>query len=166
MRILFTKNDKFWSKVLMWVFEEPVSHMALEFVHTDLIIDSSSDGVKIQRKKFFLDKNIPKMVINIPCSQEEENQIFNYVLDHLEGKKYDFNAYLWLGLLGFRKKIFGIPLPNCNIADSVNSYLCTEIIAPILHFISHKGYHLFHIDLAIMTPYSLHKEMLESYLHD
>lgn len=166
MKILFTKNNKFWSKVLMWTFEESVSHVALEFEHTDLIIESSSHGVKIKRKKYFIDRNTPHMVVNIPCSSVTEMAVFNDVLDHLEGKKYDYNAYFWLGLLGFRRKFFGIPLPNRNIAESGDGYLCTEILGPILHFLSHRGYNLYHVDLAIMTPYALYKELSERYQGD
>jgi len=166
MRILFTKNDKFWSKVLMWTFEEPVSHLALEFDNLNLVIESSSHGVKIKRSSYFIDKNIPQMILNIPCSYDEEVNVFNCVMNYLEGEKYDFNAYFWLGLLGFRRKFFGIPLPDRNIMQSVDGYLCTEILFPITSFLYNNGYDLYDIDLSIMTPHGLYLKMIEKYTID
>lgn len=139
--------------------EEPVSHVGILFESLDLVIDSSTTGVKITRRKTFIRKNTPLLEINLDDYRFDELVIFNEILDKIEGKGYDFGAYFWFVLEGIKHKFFRKKLPVVNPNQNEDQVLCTEIFYPIFPYLLLKNIDLYKYDLAALTPYMLYRIM-------
>jgi hypothetical protein len=158
MRIIFTTNEKFWSKVFKYLTGEPVSHVAMLFdVYEDkLTIDCSTDGGRLMTWDKFLSMNTLKYSINLPSDEAVDKELFHKSL-FLVGKTYDMPAYIygiWRGILW---RFFNVPAPSKNKLSKPNLYCCTEIFLPISEILKREYQIDFgDMDLAIQSPYGLY----------
>lgn len=159
LKILFTTNEKPLSKALRYLFNEPVSHVGILFQSLDLVVDSSTTGVKITRKKTFVKKNTPILEIQLDDYRFDELVIFNELLDKIECKGYDFGAYFWFALEGLKHKLFRKNLSLGNPSQNDEQVLCTEIFYPIFPYLLTKNINLYKYDLAALTPFMLYRIM-------
>lgn len=121
MQILFTRNDRWGSKLIRAVTGETVSHVAIRisrFVIHSRLIDG---GVTIDFYREFMRNNT--VVYTIPW----EISIKQIDRDRYAGKSYDFGAFLYLGL----RKLFPF-LPKANLWQSTGMYMCTEFVTDVL----------------------------------
>jgi hypothetical protein len=157
MKVLFTTNNKFWSRVLKCLTSEPFSHIALVFDidGVQLVVDCSTDGGRLMPIDKFLVSNIPMASIDIMVSHKSEIILFKYAIN-IVGKKYDFPAYiygLWRGILF---KAFKIGPPIKNRYNTKDKFVCTEILEPIRFPLSLLGISFGDMDFSIQTPYRLY----------
>jgi hypothetical protein len=164
MKIIFTTNNKFWSKVFRYLTKTPVTHVAFVFNFQDtfLTIDCSTDGGRLMTFEKFSSINFPVFEINLDCSLDLEVDLFKSAV-FLVGKKYDMPAYIygiWRGLLF---TLFGIKAPFKNKLSKPNLYCCTEIFLPIDDILKREFNITFSkMDLAIKTPYEIYLFLKDS----
>ena len=159
MKFLFTKNNKWTSKLALYLSEEPVCHIAIEFSTLNLVIDSSTTGVKISRSKTFKRKNEVIKTFDLKVDKWSQIFLFNETLDQIEGLPYDFMAYFQLVLWGIGRKFFKMKPPVANPMQKPNSILCSEVIYPLFPYLLKRGYDLYKIDLTAVSPWMVYCEL-------
>lgn len=168
MDIVFTTNQKFWSKVFRYLSNDRVSHLAFKFVidGIPLTIDCSTSGGRLMTWSKFTELNDPVYVIKLETDKALELRLFERSL-LLVGCKYDMNAYVYGIFRGLLRKIFRIPLTSKNVYSQPLKFACTEIFCPIYDILQ-KEYEIAFddIDFAMQTPYMLYELLRgKNYVH-
>lgn len=140
MKILFTTNNKIGSRFIRWGTSGDCSHVALVFDENE---NGESDGIvfhstglkgshPIWLHEFLKQSKIVHAIGMKPeISESVENQIFKTIVTDYAGQGYDDRAFLFWVIMGIRRKILGIPLPQKNDWAVAGYNLCTALIGPI-----------------------------------
>jgi len=127
LKILFTSSDKWFSKAIMEVTGEPVSHCALEFPNLGIVIHSNFRGLHIQWASTFRKEN--NIIYEIPFVEENEFEKIDQLMQKHEFVYYDIGAMAFLGVSMWLKAWLGVPLPKSNLWQSTGMHLCTEWVS-------------------------------------
>lgn len=161
MIILFTTNDKFWSRVLKFLAREPCSHVAFVFCISGefIAIDCSTTGGRMMPIGKFLKNNHPYSSVSLMSDEAYIDVLFRQSLK-LVGVKYDKPAYaygVWRGILN---RLFACPIPDRNLFARAADYVCTEIFYPIKKILARDyGIDFGDTDLSLKTPYWILKQL-------
>ena len=161
MEVVFTTNEKFWSKVFRYMVGEPASHIGLKFSigGFDLSIDCSTSGGRLMPFEKFAAINHEVSKVIFTCDEALEKRLFEKALE-VVGKPYDMGAYrygLWRAIL---KKFFRVPYPKINLGSNPRKFACTEIIFPIQEIIeSEFGISFFLLDLSAISPWMIYQKL-------
>lgn len=158
MVIYFTTNENFYSRLLCWIFSEPVSHVGICLYPTGktaLAIDCTKPHGKIYAYEHWKIKNHPIFWVDIPLSESDEIECFDKTARRSVMRPYDLKAYIHGFYWGIRAKLFGSRLPRTNKQSDHEKDLCTEIFNPIKDVMIRNGVDLYGIDLSAMTPHML-----------
>jgi hypothetical protein len=164
MDILFTTNEKFWSRVFCAIAREPVSHLAFRFDldGTRVVIDCTKPRGRILPFEKFDSYNEIKYIVRIDCDHALEGILYRRCLD-IVGTKYDTGAWVygvWRGLL---KHLFNIKLPKINLLSDPLKLACTEIFYPIDDLLKDEFQISFDdMDLAMQSPYMIFNFLKET----
>lgn len=162
MVIYFTTNENFYSRLLRWIFSEPVSHVGACLYPTGktaVVIDCTKPHGRIYAYNCWTKKNFPIFGVDIPMKEEDEIYCFDKMALRSVLRPYDLGAYIYGFYWGLRIKFFGSKPPRTNDKSHHEKDLCTEIFHPIKDILLKYGIDLFGIDLAAMTPYMLAQEI-------
>jgi hypothetical protein len=152
MKLIWTKSDLVLSKAIRWLFREDSSHFAFIFDDDNrLVFHSNLIGAHVEWSKIFLSKVDVVFEIDLQIPQEEQDKIYDK-LPQLQGAKYDFGAFCYLGWRGLLKFFFNIPLPNKNKWANHDAYLCTEMGNLFKKYLRDPD-----SDLGMTTPDKLYK---------
>ena len=165
MIIIFTKNDSFWAKALMYFCNEPVSHVAALLPGvSNQIFHASNHGFEIVCPTKFFPKN--KIIAAIEISSavkgdiEFDRSLMRSIYPFM-GRPYDWPAYIYFGIRLILRKYTRLPLPVRNPFSTDRGFLCCEIFAPMSKvLLQHSSLHI-DIDLAITTPWGLFKYLTD-----
>lgn len=127
MKIVFTKSNRLFSKLIMAVTDEPVSHVILEF--GEFVIHSNLLGLHVESKESFYKTSFP--VFSVDCHDLEEHPLF-HLLASEEHSLYDFGAFLFLGISLLARHYLRIPLPKSNLWQATGMFICTEWITRVI----------------------------------
>ncbi len=130
MKLIFTTSDAFLSKVIRWTFNEPVSHCGILF-DRKLVIHSSVFGVDLQGIFAFLKKCRIIESIDIALALEQEEAIYQKLLEHYEGLHYDYRAFAYFVWRGFLYRCFGCHFPSKNAWQRPDDFLCDGFLAAL-----------------------------------
>lgn len=163
MRLYFSTNEKYYSKFMMFLFKEPVSHVGAGFTiqGCPVVVDCTKPCGKLYHLRSWQKKYDIIYYVNIELSPEDEQTAFTLVTDNAVLKPYDWDAYFYGFFRGILWKWFGIDPPSVNKYSDKNADLCTEIVNPIKGMLKNYGIDLLDKDLAIMTPHMMAKEIRE-----
>lgn len=133
MKIYFSTNEKYYSKIVRWLFDEPVSHIGLGFNinGVEMVIDCAKSHGKLYHLKDWENKYSIFYHAEIETSDQVEADLFKKAVRHNIMKPFDKKAYYWFLLAGLKSKIFNTPLPEKNPVQAAYGNICTEIIKPI-----------------------------------
>lgn len=162
MYIYFTTNDKFYSKLLKWVFNEYISHIGLAFaptLKTHLVIECTKPYGKVFALQHWLLRNEVIVAVQIPLTKEEEAQWFDEVAYRAVLRPYDFGAYFYGFYWGLRHKFFGDAYPETNAKSDPNHDICTEVLQPLKVLLLKYGIDIAKDDLTAMTPQMVASKM-------
>ena len=152
MKIVFTKNSSVVSKMIRWIFDEPVSHVA--FVFDDKwLVQSNLLGIGIEWLHRFVKKSTIVEAIDYPMELVEEEEVFqSLIAEEPEKDGWDFPAGIYFAWRGLLFKYFKLAIPKTNPWNKKHLRLCTEMAAklPVRLTKLPEG-----IDLGIVTPYQL-----------
>lgn len=152
--VICTKNSSLLSKLIRWTFDEPVSHFVV-VLDDRLTFQSNLVGAHLNWLSNFLKKS--EIVLRRDLSSltlEQEEKVYKVLID-LEGKPYDWAAFLFFCWHGFLFKFFKIPMPSANKFNKDGGFLCVEIAKAF------EGLVQLPSDLAIVTPFALWKTSFE-----
>jgi hypothetical protein len=133
MRLVWTKSSLPLSVVIRAVTGEDCSHFAFVF-------ESAAKGIMFESNllgthpKFWANAQKHLTVvheIDLPMSTEDEDRLWDIVVQHYDGKSYDFLGIVYLGLCVLRERLFKIKRPNSNAWASSDKFFCDEIYAAI-----------------------------------
>lgn len=160
MIIAFTKNEKFWSRALMYFCDEPFSHVIAVFpTYGGEIYHASTKGVENIPLRVFLKKNQIMKAIKIDSSIDDScyfEKILIHSLRPYINNPYDWPAYLFFGICLIVRKFTGIRIPKKNPFSTDRGFLCCEIFTPMSNLLlKHSSFNIDDIDLAMTTPYAL-----------
>jgi hypothetical protein len=146
MQILFSKNTKPLSQLIMAVTHEPVSHCAVQV--GEFIIHSTVFGPEIRTLQYFSERNTIVYTVDVPLSDSEAMQL----ITHTDAAGYDYPALLYLGMRYAARKL-GVSLPRANLWKLSGMYICTELVTKLL----------FGTADAMITPYQLYQKLRSKY---
>jgi hypothetical protein len=153
MKIVFTKNNSVFSKLIRWAFNEPVSHVVFVF-DEKFVIHSNLLGVQFNWLKTYRKKNEFVFCKDIKLPLEKEEQVYQSLLENYDDRTYDYKAFLYFGYRAILFKLFKTPIPIHN-KKNTSGFLCTEMYGTLPEWLVQKT----DKDLSITTPYQLAKFM-------
>lgn len=126
--VLFTYSEKWGSKLIRQVLEEPISHVAI--LDSGYVTHSTLDrGVHTLPLSKFREQNTILWAVAIP------NVDRDYLLQQLSksyGAKYDWKAFLFLGLRKLAITLlpakWHAKIPKVNLWQATNMFICTELV--------------------------------------
>lgn len=160
MKIKFTTTDMLVSKIIRWMFNEESTHFTATLYNDQVIFQSNFFGVDFSSFKAF---SLHAKVIHefdIPMTREQEDIVFDSLVESMVGNKYDFKALIYFGFRGLLKKFLGIPLPKTNKWQTKDQNLCTELAYGLPDDVIPPG--IKGMDLSMVTAERLYK-MLKIY---
>jgi hypothetical protein len=132
---LFSKNNKIGSRLISWssvLEKEDVgkvipSHIAI------LIEQEDGSGMVLESTLFTGVRFIPytnwlkinTQVAKVRCTKHLE---LSSNITSMWGKKYDWYGIIYFGYRLLLKKFFDKEIPDMNIMERPNSYMCTEFV--------------------------------------
>ena len=157
MRVIFTTTDYPLSKLIRWMFNEPCSHFACTLYQDQVVFQSNLLGVDFGSFKAFSRKERVVFAFDFPMTKDEEDKVFDGIVERMVGNEYDFKALVYFGLRGLLKKLFRVPLPRTNAWQTKNQDLCTELAYGLPDSVVPPGIKA--MDLSMKTPYKLYQMM-------
>lgn len=157
MKLLFTKNNLPLSKLIRWGLKEPCSHFVIEF-DNKIVFHSNLMGTHIQWSETFRKNSEVVCSINYDLPLEQEEAIFQSILNKADGKGYDFKAFAYFIWRAFLYRVFGCTFPKRNKWEEDGKFLCTglSVELPLDVFPKMKGVE----DPEIVSPYQLYLRLL------
>lgn len=157
MRIYFATNDKYYSKVMRFLFKEPVSHVASGFWtdKIDIIVDSTKPHGKAYHKLHWDSKYKTKYFIDIAMSAEDELAAYQASVASSVMVPYDWQAYWYAFYKVTCRWLFGIPLPTHNKYEDPSKNLCQEAIAALRPYLIKYDLDMRFIDFSGLTPHMI-----------
>lgn len=152
MKLLWVKGNLPLSKLIMWGLEEPVSHFAIAF-DNKIVFHSDLTGLHIQWLPSFLKTHEVVFEMEHSPGLEEEEAIYQGVLDAYDGKGYDYGAFAYFAWRAALKKIARQPMPEHNPWGNKDRYLCDEVVQLLPDSICPPA--VKQMDLAMKSPYQV-----------
>lgn len=154
MKLLFTRNNLPLSALICWGFEEPCSHFAIELYKGQVVFQSNMRGCDFQAAKTFRAHNTIVYEIHIPMSQEEEDVIFDNIVNTMVGNKYDIKALAYFAWRGCLYKFLGLEVPKKNKWQTKNEDICVEAARSLPDSVVPRE--IKELDLSMKRPYQLY----------
>lgn len=153
MIIYFVKNDKWYSKLMMWFEQSTMSHVGFGFFDNgEIVVDGTKPHSKLYHRRHWFTKYQPVQEIIVPFTPEIEKKVYKKVVDECLLKPYDWDAYAYAWLMAVANKLCGKAYPDTNPWSDPDHFWCTEIFSPILDELEDIGIDLTGVDLSIKTP--------------
>ena len=128
MRLLFTKNNKIGSRLIMWGTEGDCSHFAVEFDDCVVLQSTMHQGVSLTSKNEFIKKNEIVHEIKFNTTLENEELVWKPLVKRLAGNvEYDFPALVYWCWCIIKHRIFGSPIPLINKWGDPRKFMCIEL---------------------------------------
>lgn len=160
MKIYFTTNQKWYSRLMRWLWSDEVTHVGIgfnEFQH-ELVFDISKPYGSIYPVELWFKKYEKRYELSFDLTEREINKYFADLWYYCILKEYDIGTYYYAIYWGILKKFFKVPLPKSNIIANENKGICSNVIDPIKDLLSKNGYCFQNVDTYSKTPQMLLNE--------
>lgn len=134
MRICWVTNERYYSRLLRYLFTNDSSHVGVTFdVHgISLATDVNKPFGKVWDLDYWLYKYNVVWSMDVLLSEDDEMVLFRLCRDYCVLRKYDMGAYYYGMICGLRLKFLGIPLPSVNKWSLNTGSTCQEVVTPII----------------------------------
>ena len=153
MKIVWVRSNKLFSKLIMWVLEEPVSHMAIVF-DNKIVFHADLMGVRLAWYPTFLKTHQVVEEIDFDLSLQDEEEVYQSIITANDGKPYDYGAFAYFTYRGLLRKCFGTPLPEKNPWGSEDRYLCDEMVEVLPDWIIPQS--VKEVDIGMKSPWQVY----------
>jgi hypothetical protein len=131
--IIFSKNKKigswiirlFTTRITPIPFENIPSHVALLINNRWVFESTITSGIRVISIEKWLEQN--ELIYTSSCQEQAYSELKNK-LKPLKNKKYDILGLIYFGYRLFLYQVFGIQIPNKNLAHITKKYFCSEVI--------------------------------------
>ena len=129
MRLLWTKSSAPLSVLIRLVTGDDCSHFSFVFESAaqGLMFESNLIGTHPTFFETSMKTHTIVHEVNVPLSIEDEDRIWDLVVQKYDGKGYDFLGAIYLGWRKILQRIFKLPLPEKNKWSQPDSYFCNEL---------------------------------------
>jgi hypothetical protein len=157
MKIYFSTNEKWYSKLMRFAEGSDVTHVGLGFFNDlQLVIDCTIPKGSLYHYRYWADKYEVVHTLDIPMSREDEELAYRMTLSTCLLAEYDRCAYI-VGLYWLvRCKITGEDLPVKNPGNRDNKLMCSEVFVPVVGILKKYGVDLEYIDFSVKSPRMLY----------
>jgi len=153
LKLIWTKSNLPLSLLIRKGLDEPCSHFAVVF-DDRIVFHSNLKGCHVEWYSTFKKHNTVVFEEERKLNLEQEELVYQSLIDANDGKSYDYLAFLYFMLMAVRRRLFGKPLPQTNSWQKKSSLLCTGLAA---YLPSNLFPELSTIrDLEIISPYQLY----------
>lgn len=135
MRLLWTKSASPISKFIRLLTGEDCSHFCIVLYDGrpgEILFESNLLGTHPAFAKSALEKKEIVHEIKIALPTDEEDKVWDRIVQIYDDRKYDFMGAIYLGWRYALKRVFGVPLPNKNKWACSKRYFCSEIFEAIV----------------------------------
>ena len=129
MKLIWTKNNLPLSLLIRAVTGEESSHFAMVFQSAAKGLMFQSNLIGTHPKFFYSAKKTFTVVheLDLPLTPEQENELWDIVIQEYDGRGYDFLGALYTGFFVLRERIFKIPRPAINKWGDPKRFYCNEV---------------------------------------
>lgn len=127
MKIIGTKNKFPVSWYARVILKSRSSHVAFVFDEKLLIHSSIPSGINLQWFSKFLKHNQKVWEIDVPLPLEQEESIYQDLLDEHSDEGYDYWGAIYLGWRGLLYRLFKKPYPTLNKWGSNKRPMCMGV---------------------------------------
>lgn len=164
MKIYFVKDDKWYSKIIMGVMEEPVTHIGIGLFcdKFDLVIDCTKPYGKLYHFDHWTSRDKYQLVttLELKLSEKKEIEIYYKLIDNCLLVPYDWGAYAYGLFYVIKKMLWNAEYPKKNPWAGEGKW-CSEIIEPLKPYLKENDIDLDSYDLEIATPWMIYKELIK-----
>lgn len=129
MKLLWTHSNNIMDWIISFLTGEDCQHFAILFeapTGGGLVFQINLLGGGVTFYKTFLNKHKIIHSLDFKVSLEDQNELWDEWVDRFDGKPYNILGALYLGLMKFRKRIFGTALPTVNAWSQPGDSFCDE----------------------------------------
>jgi hypothetical protein len=150
MRILISKSTLPLSVLIRGVLGSKASHFLIVFDSPDggLVFESNLLGT---HPKFWkTDASTLTIVdeLDVTMTAEQEDKVWDTVIDQMDGKPYDWGAFFYMGLAYIAHRLWGRAVPTKNAWAQPNTYVCLQVAGALIPYFPQ----LQNVDVSMMTP--------------
>lgn len=130
MKLVWTKSKTPLSLFIRWMTGEDCSHFAFVFEgpgRSGLMFESNLLGTHPAFFKTSLKTHEIVHEKDIDLTVEQEDAVWDLVVERYDGKPYDFGGALYLGIKKLMHKLFNSTIPTENKWSSQGKFFCDEI---------------------------------------
>ena len=143
MQLLFTtRPDSLFSRSILAVTREPVSHVALQM--GPWVLHATGRGVHAQTAMAFWRQN--EIIYKLPLWDISIDRVLKRFAER-EGRPYDFMGVLYFGVHLLTRRYFRVVAPKINLWQESGMDFCVELVG---HLIGRKA------EDNLLTPYQLY----------
>lgn len=160
MILLWTKGNTFLSKAIRAITGQDCSHFSFVFQSKNrngLMFESNLLGTHPAFLHTFLKSHEIVHSIEVSLSIEEEDKIWDIIIDKYDGKPYDFMGALYLGYRCLLKRYFNRPMPLKNRLAKNDSYFCNEVYDVLNHI---EGFPKIDVISGMDTPHDVFDKLI------
>jgi len=172
MIFFWTKSSKIGSRLIRWGLGEDCSHFAIGFFEDSndpRVLESRlENGVRdVSFSEFISDGKKIIHAIQWPEIGVEENRVYTYIKNEIEGRPYDAPAVIFWALAGIKRKLFGGGFPIKNDWGRDELFYCVEIVSAMPRdLLEDFGLEFLKDDIEMMSPHQVFDELRFSDLRD
>lgn len=162
MRLVWTRSSSPLSKLIRWITGDECSHFAFVF-------ESRASGLMFQSNllgthpKFWVTEKKRFEVVHekvLDLSIEQEDAIWELIVQKYDGKGYDFGGALFLGWCKLKQRILKSPLPTKNKWANDDKFFCDEVYDIFNHI---EGVQKINVTGGMHTPHDVWEELREKH---
>jgi len=134
MKLCWVTNQKKYSKLFRYLFNEDASHMGIIFNINgiDLVIDLNRPHGTLWDLNYWQHRYTIVRYMEVKLSEEEELWLFKSCKGYAVLRKYDMSGYFYGMVCGILNKILGVPLPDENKWSDGSGSMCQQIVIPLM----------------------------------
>lgn len=158
MKLIWTKSNNPFSHLIRFITGDDCSHFAFVFESkaSGLVFESNLLGT---HPAFYQTKLKSVSVVHeksIALSIEQEDKIWDIIVQKYDARPYDFGGALYLGWRKILNRLFKRPMPEVNKWARDDHYFCDEIYDILNHI---EGFPKLNAGGAMKTPCDIWKNL-------
>lgn len=161
MKLIWTKTNTPFSAMIRFLTGDDCSHFAFVFTSkvSGLMFESNLLGTHPKFYKTALKHCTVIHEIDVPLSIEEEDEIWDLIVEKYDNKPYDFLGAFYLGIRRFFTRVFGSRPMTRNLLADKNSFFCNELYEILCHI---PEFPVIDVSGGMITPHDLFVAIEES----
>lgn len=154
MKLIWTKTNTPFSAMIRFLTGDDCSHFAFVFESrsSGLMFESNLLGTHPKFYQTALKHCTVVHEMNVPLSIEEEDEVWDTIVEKYDNKPYDYLGAFYLGIRRFLTRVFGFKKMSVNVLAKRGSFFCNELYEVLCHI---PEFPVIDVSSGLMTPHDL-----------